>query len=56
LVLARPQRRRKIPVGAPLDPGKHSAISQMAVSWYDAQAFVGWLNAKSGEDDAYHLP
>lgn len=26
------------------------------VSWYDAQAFVGWLNAKSGADDAYHLP
>ena len=28
----------------------------VGVSWYDAQAFVGWLNAKAGEDDAYHLP
>lgn len=28
----------------------------VGVSWYDAQAFVGWLNAKTGEDDAYHLP
>lgn len=28
----------------------------VGVSWYDAQAFVGWLNAKSGEDDAYRLP
>ena len=26
------------------------------MSWYDAQNFVGWLNAKTGEDDAYHLP
>jgi formylglycine-generating enzyme required for sulfatase activity len=26
------------------------------VSWYDAQAFVGWLNWKAGEDDTYHLP
>lgn len=25
------------------------------MSWYDAQNFVGWLNAKTGEDDAYHL-
>jgi formylglycine-generating enzyme required for sulfatase activity len=28
----------------------------VGVSWYDAQAFVGWLNAKAGEDDAYRLP
>jgi formylglycine-generating enzyme required for sulfatase activity len=26
------------------------------VSWFDAQNFVGWLNAKTGEDDAYRLP
>jgi formylglycine-generating enzyme required for sulfatase activity len=28
----------------------------VGVSWYDAQAYVGWLNAKTGEDDAYRLP
>jgi len=28
----------------------------VGVSWYDAQRFVGWLNAKAGEDDAYRLP
>lgn len=28
----------------------------VGVSWYDAQTFVGWLNAKTGEDDAYRLP
>jgi formylglycine-generating enzyme required for sulfatase activity len=28
----------------------------VGVSWYDAQVFVGWLNAKTGEDDAYRLP
>src|SRR5690606_2278315 len=28
----------------------------VGVSWYDAQIFVGWLNAKTGEDDAYRLP
>jgi formylglycine-generating enzyme required for sulfatase activity len=28
----------------------------VGVSWFDAQAFVGWLNAKAGADDAYHLP
>lgn len=28
----------------------------VGVSWFDAQAFVGWLNAKTGEDDAYRLP
>jgi formylglycine-generating enzyme required for sulfatase activity len=28
----------------------------VGVSWYDAQAFVGWLNAKTGSDDAYRLP
>jgi formylglycine-generating enzyme required for sulfatase activity len=28
----------------------------VGVSWYDAQAFVGWLNHKAGEDDAYRLP
>ena len=28
----------------------------VGVSWYDAQAFVGWLNEKTGEDDAYRLP
>ncbi len=26
------------------------------VSWYDAQTFVGWLNSKTGQDDAYRLP
>jgi formylglycine-generating enzyme required for sulfatase activity len=24
-------------------------------SWYDAQAYVGWLNRKTGQDDAYRL-
>ena len=28
----------------------------VGVSWYDAQAFAGWLNWKTGEDDAYRLP
>jgi len=28
----------------------------VGVSWYDAQAFVGWLNWKTREDDAYRLP
>jgi formylglycine-generating enzyme required for sulfatase activity len=28
----------------------------VGVSWYDAQNFVGWLNAKAGQDDVYHLP
>jgi len=28
----------------------------VGVSWYDGQTFVGWLNAKTGEDDAYRLP
>jgi formylglycine-generating enzyme required for sulfatase activity len=28
----------------------------VGVSWYDAQGFIGWLNWKAGEDDAYHLP
>ena len=28
----------------------------VGVSWYDAQGFIGWLNWKTGEDDAYHLP
>jgi formylglycine-generating enzyme required for sulfatase activity len=28
----------------------------VGVSWYDAQAFVGWLNWKTNEDDAYRLP
>ena len=28
----------------------------VGVSWYDAQAFVGWLNNKTGSDDLYHLP
>jgi formylglycine-generating enzyme required for sulfatase activity len=28
----------------------------VGVSWYDAQNFVGWLNWKTGEDDAYRLP
>lgn len=27
----------------------------VGVSWYDAQAFVGWLNRKTGSDDAYRL-
>jgi len=25
-------------------------------SWFDAQTFVGWLNWKTGQDDAYRLP
>ena len=28
----------------------------VGVSWYDAQAYVGWLNWKTGGDDAYRLP
>jgi formylglycine-generating enzyme required for sulfatase activity len=28
----------------------------VGVSWYDAQHFVGWLNDKTGADDAYRLP
>lgn len=28
----------------------------VGMSWYDAQRFVGWLNSKSGSDDAYHMP
>jgi formylglycine-generating enzyme required for sulfatase activity len=28
----------------------------VGVSWYDAQAYVGWLNSKTKEDDAYRLP
>jgi formylglycine-generating enzyme required for sulfatase activity len=28
----------------------------VGVSWFDAQTFVGWLNWKTGGDDAYHLP
>jgi len=28
----------------------------VGVNWYDAQVFVGWLNHKTGADDAYHLP
>jgi formylglycine-generating enzyme required for sulfatase activity len=28
----------------------------VGVSWYDAQRFVGWLNAKAKADDAYRLP
>lgn len=28
----------------------------VGMSWYDAQNFVGWLNWKTGEDDAYRLP
>jgi formylglycine-generating enzyme required for sulfatase activity len=28
----------------------------VGVSWFDAQTFVGWLNWKTGEDDAYRLP
>jgi formylglycine-generating enzyme required for sulfatase activity len=27
----------------------------VGVSWYDAQAFVGWLNRKNGHDDLYRL-
>ena len=27
----------------------------VGVSWYDAQAYVGWLNRKTGNDDAYRL-
>lgn len=27
----------------------------VGVSWYDAQAYVGWLNRKTGSDDAYRL-
>ena len=28
----------------------------VGVSWFDAQHFVGWLNWKTGGDDAYRLP
>jgi formylglycine-generating enzyme required for sulfatase activity len=28
----------------------------IGMSWFDAQTFVGWLNWKTGEDDAYRLP
>ncbi|MGD8324284.1 MAG: SUMF1/EgtB/PvdO family nonheme iron enzyme, partial [Gammaproteobacteria bacterium] len=28
----------------------------VGVSWYDAQHFVGWLNAKTNQDGAYRLP
>ena len=28
----------------------------VGVSWYDAQAYVGWLNRKTGQDDLYRLP
>lgn len=28
----------------------------VGMSWYDAQRFVGWLNWKTGEDDAYRMP
>jgi len=28
----------------------------VGVSWYDAQAYVGWLNRKTGHDDLYRLP
>jgi formylglycine-generating enzyme required for sulfatase activity len=28
----------------------------VGMSWFDAQTFVGWLNWKTGEDDAYRLP
>jgi formylglycine-generating enzyme required for sulfatase activity len=28
----------------------------VGVSWFDAQNFVGWLNSKTGTDDAYRLP
>ena len=27
----------------------------VGLSWYDAQRYVGWLNAKTGNDDAYRL-
>jgi formylglycine-generating enzyme required for sulfatase activity len=28
----------------------------VGMSWYDAQRFVGWLNWKTGSNDAYRLP
>jgi formylglycine-generating enzyme required for sulfatase activity len=28
----------------------------VGVNWYDAQHYVGWLNRKTGNDDAYRLP
>ena len=28
----------------------------VGVSWFDAQHFAGWLNWKTGRDDAYRLP
>jgi formylglycine-generating enzyme required for sulfatase activity len=28
----------------------------VGMSWHDAQNFVGWLNWKTGHDDAYRLP
>ncbi len=27
----------------------------VGVSWYDVQAYVGWLNRKTGSDDAYRM-
>jgi len=27
----------------------------VGISWFDAQAFVGWLNSKTGSDDTYRL-
>lgn len=32
--------------------GNHPVVG---VSWYDAQAYVGWLNRKTGSDDAYRM-
>jgi len=50
---------RSLPNGEPdpdyADYGRGSR-PVVGVSWYDAQKFVGWLNARAGEDDAYHLP
>lgn len=37
------------------DPGRGNR-PLVGVSWYDAQAFVGWLNSKAGVDDLYHMP
>jgi formylglycine-generating enzyme required for sulfatase activity len=28
----------------------------VGINWFDAQNFVGWLNSKTGADDAYRLP
>lgn len=53
------QALRSKPDGSPNPDYKdHGRGTRPAVgmSWYDAQRFVGWLNWKTGNDDAYRLP